>query len=737
MAKAIKWQIPFASLSGTLYRIDIYAEGYSGDPIQLTAGESPFVTEEDSSEDFFAPIRTQTGSIQVCTRKPDGTMLTLDEILPANNIDHPVRLINLSNSNAIEWQGFLSCEAYSQNYTAIPENLTLSVISVLEAMDSVQISYATGRVTIEAALKMALEKMRTESGMSFYDYVNYSCTAYRIMYKYIDLPVLFSVKDYNNENTTTHILDGMSCKEVLTLISTYMGWVVREQSTTIYFERLGDEIGAINCAYSSFGNDHSINIGGLSSADIADFDWRGTDHKRDIRQGAKSVEVVASLKNYQLDLSLPEMPYSDLTANPQARWSTQGEIYAGHTNDSNDSNCEFKARSARWVVPDVLSDGTTFSLIGTSSSTSYYTNTIFWTDNEFQTYYYNLFLNHDKKGTINWYVMAFMASYRGSDSKLYEGLMIYGAPKSLRYGDSQFWPITRTELTSSNYTYKQKALQPFTATAGKLVLELHVAQYIFLHKGATISMNFYSPHITIAIQFGTSWARKVNDSYTWSSQFQTIDVVLNEDGSIYIQEGSEAKGIEIPIESYMTGDVYVYIYHEMLGWGLYSFNGSVVDDYDPIIGMLIDKLELTYEKPELELLTDRSDNHYFRLLGTNFRDEISIRTNLASSLKNEPSPSLIMESATGNTPITTIDYVFYENDIVLIAKRPEVDLLNRLASYYGASRQTLDLIVKHPTEAALPLLKLNGINDGKTYLPLSESRDWREETCTLRCFETI
>ena len=45
MAKAIKWQIPFASLSGTLYRIDIYAEGYSGDPIHLTAGESPFVNE--------------------------------------------------------------------------------------------------------------------------------------------------------------------------------------------------------------------------------------------------------------------------------------------------------------------------------------------------------------------------------------------------------------------------------------------------------------------------------------------------------------------------------------------------------------------------------------------------------------------------------------------------------------------------------------------------------------------
>ena len=143
MSKAIKWQIPFASLSGTLYRLDIYAEADgtwdTTNPTQLQPGDTPFTTEEDSSEDFFAPIRTQTGSIQVCTRKPDGTMLTLDEILPANNIDHPVRLINLSNSNAIEWQGFLSCEAYSQNYTSIPENLTLSVISVLEAMDSVQL----------------------------------------------------------------------------------------------------------------------------------------------------------------------------------------------------------------------------------------------------------------------------------------------------------------------------------------------------------------------------------------------------------------------------------------------------------------------------------------------------------------------------------------------------------------------------------------------------------------------
>ena len=84
--------------------------------------------------------------------------------------------------------------------------------------------------------------------------------------------------------------------------------------------------------------------------------------------------------------------------------------------------------------------------------------------------------------------------------------------------------------------------------------------------------------------------------------------------------------------------------------------------------------------------------------------------------------------------MTTLDYVLSGGGTE--ARRPEVDLLNRLASYYGAARQTLDLIVKHPTVAALPLLKLNGINDGKVYLPLSESRDWQTGVCKLTCFET-
>ena len=149
------------------------------------------------------------------------------------------------------------------------------------------------------------------------------------------------------------------------------------------------------------------------------------------------------------------------------------------------------------------------------------------------------------------------------------------------------------------------------------------------------------------------------------------------------------------------------------------------------------KLDVDYLINNNSLLSDRSQNHYFRLLGTNFSDEISVDTDLASSLNNQPSPSIIRIGTGAGQAMTMLNYGSTESPDL---RRPEVDLLNRLATYYGAARQTLDLITKHPVvnnaPAVLPLLKLNGINDGKVYLPLSESRDWRTDECTLKCFET-
>ena len=740
MAKAIKWQIPFASLSGTLYRIDIYAEGYSGDPIQLTAGESPFVTEEDSSEDFFAPIRTQTGSIQVCTRKPDGTMLTLDEILPANNIDHPVRLLNISDpsNHVIEWQGFLSCEAYSQNYTAIPENLTLSVISVLEAMDSVQLDQtrSSGLATIAAATYNALNEIVVQSGMDFFTHIRYSMTSWRIFNKYIDQTVFFERKEYDNENSTTYIVSGLSAKAALDRLCTFMGWTAREQGTQLYLEYIGESIGMYQETFSGFGsNFHPSGTPSaqITSGDIADFDWRGTDHKRDIRQGAKSVAVAAKLEKYDLNISLPEFPAGDITTIYRQLWKYAGDgnwLYLIASRNSNAySNIQFGfyAADLRYGYFHFNNYGTTtlaqvltHIAVGTSSSAL---STIFG----------------DALTMYRWYAGAFLSRYcwEETDSAQVhdtsDALYCVFFPRSLNFVNNPD-PSEQTDFDPSQVgtIFSINNVTDYRCNIGYLRLTADT-DTIFMwpssdYSGSELKHSDAQENdwfIGMELRFGNKWW----NGSSWQSSWCTFNARMRKNGfknnydATTMPDIQETDGYLIPITGEMQGLVELKIW-PMASPTSYSENNTQV------LEMMFKSLNVEHIVPEDSELTNRSENHYFRLLGTNFRDEISINAELASMLNNQPSPSLIMDDAA--TPASSIDYTVSGGTE---ARRPEVDLLNRLASYYGASRQTLDLITKHPTAAVLPLLKLNGINDGKTYLPLSESRDWRNEECTLKCFE--
>jgi hypothetical protein len=320
MAKAVRWRVPFVSLSGTRYEIEIYDEGYTGEAVTLQAGETPFVTDEDATDDFFAPIRTQTGNIEVCTAIPGGGTLSLEDILPENNISRPVRLMSIAAdmSEKIEWQGFLSCQAYNQAYTDIPEIIQLPINSVLEAMDSVPVS--TDRIggikSISNLVYHILKEIRIQCGLPCFTHINYSAADFSIFSQLIDSTVLFALKEYNHEYSTTYIVDGMSCKEALTRICTFMGWVAREMKTDVVLERLCSDLGMyreeIEDFYGNFHYSVSYNSPLTTGLNIFDPYWRGTNHQQSITQGAKSVEVVAKLAKYEIGLTFPEFPYVQL-----------------------------------------------------------------------------------------------------------------------------------------------------------------------------------------------------------------------------------------------------------------------------------------------------------------------------------------------------------------------------------------------------------------------------------------
>ena len=728
MAKAVRWKIPFKSVGGTSYRIDIYDEGFTGTAVQLLGGPQPFVTEESADEDFFAPVRTQSGNIQICTALPNGGTLRLDDILPANNIARPVRLMR---GTTIEWQGFLSCEAYSQEYTSIPQILTLPVISVLEAIGSVQLnqSRSIGFVKLNAAIYAALNEITVQCGMTCFTHINYSQTDKQIFTKYIDQTVLFNLKEYCNDTGVTFDVEGISAKEALERLCILMGWTAREQGSEIYLERLDEQFGMRRDTLANFNVsfDTSATDAALVSKNMSALTWRGADHKRSIEQGAKSVQVAAAVDDYKLGVAIPPTPKVSMEQNPAARSASGWGWINANTLINYYPNSYFRTLGIRWDVPNQQGDDAVLTIIS-SQTTLVNRATVMWEDVDWYDDFDDIAEYNPPQSEYQHLATSFLGIlfFGGRDNESQEGLMVYGTPNRLYNTGVGYINVSQQNLQFGNHIFLQRSVLNFRASSGYLRLNIQVTACLTTGGMQTNVSYMTGAGLAIGLQFANKWLAKNGNTYSWVDGFNTIILPIDNEGKgpqNYDGHTEERDGLFIPVPADNLGEVSIYIFNQVEGRS----------QRYTITGFFISSFEVDYVPKKDELRQDNGTNKYFKLLGTNFRDDIVIQSPLATSVNNNPSPSLIMDSASVQT--TYLDYKTGTNTTE--ARRPEKDLLNRLASYYGAARQQLKLEVTHPTDAPLARLKLNGINDGKKYLPLAESRDWAEDKSTITCFETV
>ena len=760
MSKAVRWQVPFAAHDGTRYRVDIYDEGYTGNPVVLTAGETPFTTDEDDSDDFFAPVRTQTGTLQVCTDiEGSSTPLKMEDILPENNIAHPVRLLKYANGSysVIEWQGFLSCEAYSQDYIGIPQNLDLPLIGVLEAMASVEVNPTTlsGMMYVFEIVYNTFHEIEQQSGMSLFDYIFYPKTDWRIFTKYIDATAFFKQNEYNNENSTTYIVSGLSCKEVLEKIATYMGWIVREHKTWLYFQRVGEDLGMYRqsaldfvAAFHSPGYYISRPLVTKELATDPAVVWMGTGHQRTVAAGAKSVEVVAKLEKFSLKQSLPECPVGNLKTIYSQLWEPQfigygptGQpIYStgsdwmyllGNKNVNAYSNMSFAHFSALYYY-DIGDLNPVYRDYLASSINSLLNNVSIVHNSPAK----RIILTSpvSVQSSIRYYAGAFLGRYcweeddqaQTHDTK--NALYCTVFPLSIYYLSKVVF--NHFDETQVSAIFSMRSMLRYSCSGGWLRLQADV-DLIYEESSTEYIGNLLTHsekydgdnYLVMELKFGNMWWDGYNSQWTYEETKFNAKIEKGNFAKTWTEDMpiEETDGTLIPLPNYIEGELVLKI------WPM----ASETNHHNTVYEMIFKRLDIDYIKVEDDTLTDRSENKYFSLLGTNFRDEISINTDLASWLSNQQSPSLIMDGI--NTPMTVLDYETNAQGTTE-SRRPEVDLLNRLATYYGAARQRLELEVAHIT-TPLPMLRLNGIDDGKVYLPLAESRDWRTGVCKLTCFE--
>lgn len=735
MAKAIRWQIPFISRKGTSYRIDIY-DTYTGSvpstwPVTLQAGETPFTTNEDASDDFFTPVRPSNGTISVID--PDGTLM--EQLIPENNIDRLVRLVSISgNTTTIQWQGFLSCEAFSQEYIANAHLLDINVNSVIDAMDSVTIpSSNSGMLTFREIIALCLQQTQTQSGYTIWsntDNIYLSATAYRFIERKINMSVFFTENEQTNENTTTYVVSSMSAKKILNAICVFMGMTLQECGKDIYFVRKSDEYGMRRYSYSGFIGSGSPTLVNNTNISMSSLPWTGTEHIKSVSQGAKSVEVIASLDTNKLDISVPSFP--------------------------NGTNV--------WKQVAISDNDETVSHNLLTQNTTAYSNITF-------AYYKADYDTYGARGTnwAAWNIAGFLQKFM-NNHEVYDGpqesyhaiTSAAGATYAKNILNST-WSVQPVEwdnegifctfLPMANDSSENNPILTMRNNFGVFFntgfIYLHCnadlyAEYIKFSGGipygaSSIKTNIptIQPNLKIRmrLRIGNKYLKCENEAYelTYSWVTEPTDFYTTIIGNDFIgnwteQTGlKERSGIILPISEELKGDVELRIYPEVFG---YEFLDEQTIDYTRIEGILFNALSVDYILPENDS-TSRNANHFFQLLGTNFRDEISVNTMFASYFKNNASPSIIMV----DNSTTAQNIVYTKSDGTTETRRPERDLLARLASYYSYARRKLELEAEHPTAAALPMLTVTGY-DNKTYIPIAESRNWQEDTATLTLMES-
>lgn len=692
MAKKIHWQIPFASaIDKKQYRVDIYQEGYTGSPVTLLAGSSPFNTEEDNNPDLFTPIRTQSGTLQVCTAIPGGGLLKAQDILPSNNTDYLVQLVELDEGDeSVEWQGFLSCEAYSQDYIGIAQELSLSLISVLEAMDSVECdpTRLQGVVPVHQLIGYCFDEMDREVGIPLINRIFIGEQGKAFLHNFINTSLFFDVQEQNDEGYNEAILKGISLKEVLTKVATFMGWCVREKAEQIYFQTAGADNDWVSGTVAAMMDDQWTPAKVVRNPlnNLANLEWRGTGHRISSRQGARNVEVVANMTPFDIQVGIPDgfpqgeyltgsLAYvSEGTGEEGADENVTLEAYASKEQGFS-SRCEFK----NWYQEDV-SEASPLVYTEQGTVSDIFADTI---------------IGHES--SLNpigdQYLGAFMARLKNDDID-YDKTGLYV---------NAYWANTPDNV----YILRMRSIDHINAYNGKFILKVDGISIDATPTAAPFS------HIVRGIRLAIKWGGLYlqADKKTWGSAFAYNDFEWNEDN-----HGE----IEIPINDYNYGEVEMFLFPHSLTWWKTDMASYTVDEF------MFTELSLTYQAPE-DVFEDRGANHYFEALKTAFRDEVSVECDFGSSLDNLPNPSLILnvDPSRYYEPLTRM--IFFDG--MQAEERPEKHLLSRLATYYRKPHASLELVAAFP--GVLPMMRYRGLNDGKFYLPMAASRDWQQDIATL------
>lgn len=321
-------KITFKSLRrGTTYVLTI--DDGSNTVVNLTPSANPFTTEVDNSEDFFAPVRAQNGTIEIV-----GEVSDVEPLLAS---DPASRLVTLhgteGNTTTLRWKGYLQTSALSQTWDKGPIPISFPVASHLGIIESYNYEQA-GYVRFAAFIKA----MNECTGTAFYtSFVFPNITNIATILKYHFSGQAFAKWD---DNTLTY--EYSDYKTILEEICKLFGWVSYEVADQLCFVQPDSTVGYVQFTAADIttlaGGGTATGTTITQSTLTEQID--GASHTIDYLPGKKSVKVTGTPGNnfgqlFSFDVNRLEI--RSINEHNRSKGSDSPEYYHYFTKNYGDS----------------------------------------------------------------------------------------------------------------------------------------------------------------------------------------------------------------------------------------------------------------------------------------------------------------------------------------------------------------------------------------------------------------
>ena len=292
MSLATKWQITFRSRSRT-YTVNILVDGYSGAVIPLRGAENPFVTNEDNSEDYFTPIRKQTGYLRIIDDGKDlnGDPFNWTDLIPANNTAHQVRLVY---GGDVLWIGYMKADMFTTQAFEYGTEYEFPLVCPLGLLDIMPFTFTSDGSTIKTfaqVLHMAL----SATGVNWV-YVDVSAN----VQGWADLNARVNLINYTSVdpsvNTVTDVgtwTDPSAWSSVIESICQFWGWTIYTRGLNIYIVANGYANRFRRFAFLQFASNIAAEINTYTgeSKGIGALSYMSTDHYEDYIPGRRNIKL--------------------------------------------------------------------------------------------------------------------------------------------------------------------------------------------------------------------------------------------------------------------------------------------------------------------------------------------------------------------------------------------------------------------------------------------------------------